>query len=71
MKLIQFEKLAFDNYGHRWDGWPGANCMYCGQEDPIELVECAGVPLQEVLNDGLFRMCPGNKIKESVNEKDE
>jgi hypothetical protein len=22
---------------HRWSGWPGAHCMYCGAEDPTEL----------------------------------
>lgn len=22
---------------HRWSGWPGAYCMYCGAEDPMEL----------------------------------
>lgn len=21
---------------HRWSGWPGAYCLDCGQEDPIE-----------------------------------
>jgi len=23
--------------GHRWSGWPGAICLYCGCEDPEEL----------------------------------
>ena len=28
---------------HRWDGWPGAVCMNCGEEDPIEvcMVDCS------------------------------
>ena len=21
---------------HRWSGWPGAFCMYCGSNDPME-----------------------------------
>jgi len=21
---------------HRWTGWPGAHCMKCGSEDPME-----------------------------------
>ena len=21
---------------HRWSGWPGAYCLYCGCEDPAE-----------------------------------
>jgi len=21
---------------HRWSGWPGAYCMYCGMYDPLE-----------------------------------
>lgn len=23
--------------GHRWSGWPGAWCLDCGIEDPIEI----------------------------------
>lgn len=22
---------------HRWSGWPGAICEYCGAEDPLEI----------------------------------
>lgn len=22
---------------HRWSGWPGAICMKCGAEDPMEI----------------------------------
>ena len=28
-------EVMFPN--HRWSGWPGAICHYCGQEDPMEL----------------------------------
>ncbi len=26
-----------DPRGHRWSGWPGAYCWYCGQEDQMEI----------------------------------
>lgn len=26
-----------DESGHRWSGWPGAYCMYCGNEDIREI----------------------------------
>ena len=26
--------LNFPN--HRWSGWPGAYCLYCGIDDPAE-----------------------------------
>ena len=39
---------------HRWSGWPGAICLYCGQEDPMEL-ELAGV------GDGQPTKCPASK----------
>ena len=31
-----------DAAGHRWSGWPGAYCFYCGSEDRRETcaVEC-------------------------------
>lgn len=28
---------ARDDSGHRWSGWPGAFCMYCGSEDVREI----------------------------------
>ena len=28
---------ARDGSGHRWSGWPGAFCMYCGAEDAREI----------------------------------
>lgn len=28
---------ARDDSGHRWSGWPGAYCMYCGSEDVREI----------------------------------
>lgn len=33
-------KHPFPN--HRWSGWPGAYCHYCGHDDPTEL-KLAGV----------------------------
>lgn len=29
---------------HRWSGWPGAICMLCGCEDPLESAENFPVP---------------------------
>ena len=28
---------ARDTAGHRWSGWPGAFCFYCGNEDSREI----------------------------------
>ena len=28
---------ARDGSGHRWSGWPGAYCLYCGMEDIREV----------------------------------
>ena len=25
-----------EGYNHRWSGWPGAYCLKCGSDDPIE-----------------------------------
>ena len=25
------------NGEHHWSGWPGAYCLHCGAEDPIEI----------------------------------
>ena len=22
---------------HHWSGWPGAYCLHCGSEDPVEI----------------------------------
>ena len=22
---------------HHWSGWPGAHCLHCGNEDPMEI----------------------------------
>jgi hypothetical protein len=30
---------------HRWSGWPGAWCLDCGIEDPIERCASSGHPL--------------------------
>ena len=27
---------------HRWSGWPGAYCMYCGTEDALEIAMADG-----------------------------
>jgi hypothetical protein len=27
---------------HRWSGWPGAWCLDCGMEDPIEIALAEG-----------------------------
>ena len=31
-----------DESGHRWSGWPGAWCLYCGVEDPREVALADG-----------------------------
>lgn len=28
--------------GHRWSGWPGAWCLDCGCEDPMEIALADG-----------------------------
>jgi len=28
---------AIPNEQHHWSGWPGAYCLHCGAEDPIEI----------------------------------
>lgn len=28
--------------GHRWSGWPGAWCLDCGCDDPIEIAMATG-----------------------------
>lgn len=33
---------------HRWSGWPGAWCLDCGRDDPVELAIADG----KVDNDG-------------------
>lgn len=30
---------------HRWSGWPGAWCLDCGVEDPVELCAADGHPM--------------------------
>lgn len=30
---------------HRWSGWPGAWCLDCGAEDPVERCAASGHPL--------------------------
>ncbi len=55
-----FGKPAMNDRGHWWSGWPGAHCLYCGQEDPDELEMCAMIPYDELVSDGLLGDCPGN-----------
>lgn len=26
----------YSNTQHHWSGWPGAFCLHCGSEDPLE-----------------------------------
>lgn len=33
--------MSGDNH-HRWSGWPGAYCLDCGAEDPIEIALADG-----------------------------
>lgn len=36
-------KIEFIGHAsHRWSGWPGAYCMLCGIEDPIEIALADG-----------------------------
>ncbi len=30
------------NNSHHWSGWPGAYCMKCGTEDPMEIAVADG-----------------------------
>ena len=54
---MKYEKEQIDN-GHLWSGWPGAYCLYCFQEDPIEL-EVGGISENDLIQ--LRRECPNNK----------
>ena len=29
--------MSFSPEGHHWSGWPGAQCLKCGAEDPMEI----------------------------------
>jgi len=58
--MEQWVKPSMSEKGHWWSGWPGARCLYCGQEDPTELEFCANIPKEELARDGLYRECPGN-----------
>lgn len=42
----------FEN--HRWSGWPGAYCHYCGQPDPHEEGLADNIPRQ-------MTTCPATK----------
>lgn len=35
--------------GHRWSGWPGAFCLYCGREDQREIALADGVDLDNIV----------------------
>ena len=49
---------------HRWSGWPGAWCLDCGKEDPMEriladgLFDDEGGPLPGALTDADKAPCP-------------
>jgi hypothetical protein len=30
------------NLSHKWSGWPGAYCLRCGSEDPLEIALADG-----------------------------
>lgn len=49
---------------HRWSGWPGAWCLDCGREDPVEQaladgkVDDNGLLLPDALSDDDKASCP-------------
>ena len=49
---------------HRWSGWPGAWCLDCGREDPLERaladgkVDDNGVVLPDALSEEDKKPCP-------------
>ena len=49
---------------HRWSGWPGAWCLDCGREDPMELaladgkVDDEGNLLPDALTEADKAPCP-------------
>jgi hypothetical protein len=53
--------------GHRWSGWPGAYCLDCGAEDPIEVCiadgcyvdDEDGMPLHPCMKHSEASDCPG------------
>lgn len=46
---------------HRWSGWPGAHCLYCGCADPME-EELAHIPEE----DRAPVICPATKEQKMV-----
>jgi hypothetical protein len=54
---------------HRWSGWPGAWCLDCGKEDPMERILADGLvdddmrPLPGALTEDDMKPCaePGSK----------
>ena len=43
---------------HRWSGWPGAWCLDCGTEDPIEMALADNCPcIDGLLQDEEKRAC--------------
>jgi hypothetical protein len=46
-----------DSSGHRWSGWPGAYCLYCGSEDPREIALGDGIDIEEIVKMPV-RPCP-------------
>lgn len=52
-------KPMFPN--HRWSGWPGAICLYCGEEDILEvcLGECSWADDEGPIDCGhMATVCP-------------
>jgi len=46
--------------GHRWSGWPGAYCLYCGGEDANEIALADGMEPDETYGD-LNDPCPATE----------
>jgi hypothetical protein len=61
---------------HHWSGWPGAWCLDCGIEDPVEIalahygIAAGSIPIPECKEPGSNRCNPYVKrlIEWSVND---
>lgn len=49
--------MARDINGHRWSGWPGAFCLYCGTEDGDEIALADGVSVEDLLKKSYNTKC--------------
>ena len=45
--MTEERSFGRDSSGHRWSGWPGAWCFYCGCEDPREVALAVAGPLDD------------------------